>query len=97
LENQVIVPTTATRHGPSGDFVWVLQADKTVKATPVRVGPGTAETVSITSGLKAGETVITEGGDRLREGAKVNLPGQRPKAGGAGGHRRRGGRAPAAG
>ncbi len=97
LQNQVIVPTTATRHGPAGDFVWVLQADKTVKARPVVLGPGTAETVSIASGLKVGETVITEGGDRLREGAKVTLPGQRPNAGGAGGRRHRSGGASAAG
>lgn len=74
LQNQIIVPTTATRHGPQGDFVWVLQPDKTVKARPVTVGPGTAETVSIAAGLKVGETVITAGGDRLREGSKVVLP-----------------------
>jgi multidrug efflux system membrane fusion protein len=85
LTNQVIVPTTATRHGPQGDFVWVLQPDQTVKARTVVVGPGTAETVSIVSGLKAGETVITEGGDRLRDGGKVVLPGQKPSAGGKGG------------
>jgi len=97
LVGQVIVPTTATRHGPQGDFVWVLQPGGTVKARTVTVGPGTGETVSIVSGLKAGETVITEGGDRLREGAKVVLPGQRPGSGGRGGaagghgHRRRGG------
>ena len=84
LENQVVVPATAVRHGPQGDFVWVLQPDKTVKARTVKVGPGTTETVSIASGLQIGETVITDGGDRLREGAKVVLPGQRP-AGGAGG------------
>ncbi len=74
LQNQIIVPTTATRHGPQGDFAWVLQPDKTVKARPVTVGPGTAETVSIVSGLKRGETVVTAGGDRLREGSKVVLP-----------------------
>ena len=74
LQNQVIVPTTATRHGPQGDFVWVLQPDKTVKARPVTVGPGTPETVSIVSGLRPGEVVITDGGDKLREGAKVILP-----------------------
>jgi len=90
LENQVIVPTTATRHGPQGDFVWVLQPDQTVKAVPVKVGPGTAETVSIVSGLNVGQTVITEGGDRLRAGGRVTLPGQRPSHG-AGGHRRHGG------
>ncbi|MDQ2859756.1 MAG: MdtA/MuxA family multidrug efflux RND transporter periplasmic adaptor subunit [Pseudomonadota bacterium] len=97
LQNQVIVPTTATRHGPQGDFVWVLQPDRTVKAAPVKVGPGTAETVSIASGLNAGQTVITEGGDRLREGAKVTLPGQRPAAGFGGRGHHHGGGAPAAG
>jgi multidrug efflux system membrane fusion protein len=60
-----------------------------VKVRAVTVGPGTDETVSITKGLAAGETVITEGGDRLRDGAKVALPGQRPP--GAGGRRRHGG------
>jgi multidrug efflux system membrane fusion protein len=89
LKNQVIVPTTAIRHGPQGDFVYVLQPGQTVKVRAVTVGPGTDETVSITKGLAAGETVITEGGDRLRDGAKVALPGQRPP--GAGGRRRHGG------
>ena len=78
LQSQVIVPTTAIRHGPQGDFVWVLQPDKTAKSRPVNVGPGTAETVSVASGLQIGETVITDGGDRLKDGAKVTLPGQRP-------------------
>ena len=74
LHNQVIVPSTAVRHGPHGDFVWVLQPDKTVKQRPVTSGPGTGETTSIVSGLSAGETVITDGGDRLRDGASVTLP-----------------------
>jgi membrane fusion protein, multidrug efflux system len=100
LENQVIVPATAVRHGPQGDFVWVLQPDKTAKSRPVKVGPGTAETVSIASGLQVGETVITDGGDRLKDGAKVTLPGQRPGFGaGGGGHHRHpgGGGAPSTG
>jgi multidrug efflux system membrane fusion protein len=94
LRSQVTVPATAVRHGPQGDFVWVLQADHTVKQRPVKVGPGTGEVFSIASGLNAGETVITEGGDRLRDGGKVTLPGERPQTGGPGGRRggRRGGR-----
>jgi multidrug efflux system membrane fusion protein len=82
LENQVIVPTTAVRHGPAGDYVWVLQPNRTVKQRTIKTGPGTAETVSIASGLQAGESVITDGGDRLRDGAPVILPGQRGGAGG---------------
>jgi multidrug efflux system membrane fusion protein len=95
LQGQVIVPTTAVHHGPQGDFVWVLQPGQTVKSRPVKTGAGTAETVSISSGLQAGETVITDGGDRLRDGAKVVLPGQRPNPGGLAGqhHHRRGGAA----
>src|SRR5579863_6185449 len=81
LKNQVIVPTTAIRHGPQGDFVWVLQPDDTVKERLVKSGPGAGETTSIASGLAAGETVITEGGDRLRDGAPVSLP--IPRAAGA--------------
>ncbi|HZL01136.1 MAG TPA: efflux RND transporter periplasmic adaptor subunit [Caulobacteraceae bacterium] len=95
LQRQVTVPTTAVRHGPQGDYVWLLQPDKTVKSGLVKVGPGTAETVSITSGLAVGQSVITDGGDRLRDGAKVVLPGQRPAGGAAAaaghGHHRRGG------
>ncbi len=81
LKSQTIVPTTAVRHGPKGDYVWVLQPNRTVKARPVKVGPGTPETVSLATGLAVGETVITDGGDRLREGGKVVLPG--PRTGGA--------------
>jgi membrane fusion protein, multidrug efflux system len=91
LQNQVIVPTTAVRHGPNGDYVWVLQSDRTVRQRPVKTGPATAETVSIASGLQAGETVITDGGDRLRDGAPVILPGQGGGYGGRGGHGHRGG------
>jgi multidrug efflux system membrane fusion protein len=85
LSQQVIVPTTAVRHGPQGDFVYVLQPGQVVRVRLVKTGPGTGETSSIASGLKAGETVITEGGDRLRDGARVNLPGRPAPSGGHGG------------
>ena len=75
LHNVVVVPVTAVRTGPDGDFVWVLQPDKTVKKRKVTRGPGAPTVTSITQGLSPGEKVITEGGDRLTEGAKVTLPG----------------------
>jgi len=96
LKNQVIVPTTAVRHGPDGDFVWVLQPGNTVKSTIVKTGPGTGETTSIASGLTAGQTVITDGGDRLRDGASVTLPRGAAGAGGAA-PAHRGGKGAAAG
>jgi multidrug efflux system membrane fusion protein len=92
LCNAVVVPTTAVRHGSQGDFVYTLQPGNTAKMVIVKTGPGSGETVSIASGLNGGETVITEGGDRLRDGAPVNLPGQRPPGSGfSGGRRGRGG------
>ena len=94
LLNQIVVPTTAVRHGPKGDYVWLLQPDRTVKEREIVVGPGTPETVSIASGLSVGDVVITAGGDRLRDGASVVLPGQDPAEGpnrGRRGSRRRGG------
>ena len=78
LCNQIIVPTTAVRHGSTGDYVYTVQPDKTAKVQYVKTGPGTPETISIQSGVQVGQTVITEGGDRLRDGSPVLLPGDDP-------------------
>src|SRR6185437_3115733 len=78
LRNAVVVPVTAVRTGPQGDFVWILQPDKTVTRRGVTRGPGTPTMTSIVQGLSPGERVITEGGDRLTEGARVQLPGDSP-------------------
>jgi multidrug efflux system membrane fusion protein len=91
IPNAAIVPAAAVRHGPQGDFVWVVQPNRTAHMQLVKVGPSLGEQASIQSGLSAGSSVITEGGDRLREGAPVTLPGQRPSFGGPGGFRGRGG------
>jgi multidrug efflux system membrane fusion protein len=76
LCNAVVVPATAVRHGSQGDYVFTVGQDRIAHMVMVTTGPGTGETVSITKGLNGGETVITEGGDRLRDGSQVNLPGQ---------------------
>ena len=81
LCNTVVVPATAVRHGSQGDFVFTVGQDGATHQSiahqvMVTTGPGTGETVSISKGLNGGETVITEGGDRLRDGSPVNLPGQ---------------------
>ena len=77
LKDAVVVPVTAVRTGPKGDFVWKLNPDRTVTQVAVVRGPGTPTTTSIVQGLGAGTRVITEGGDRLTEGASVQLPGDR--------------------
>jgi multidrug efflux system membrane fusion protein len=87
IRNAVTVPVTALRHGSNGDFVYVLNPQtKTVALRNVKRGQANAERIQVTEGLEGGETVITEGADRLKDGAKVTLPGDRPAgAGGRGG------------
>ncbi|MNU52275.1 Multidrug resistance protein MdtA precursor [compost metagenome] len=86
ITGAVLVPVTALRHSNNGDFVYVLKADKTVTVRMVTRGQATTDMVEIRAGLEAGEQVITEGADRLKEGAKVTLAGDKPAmgAGGAG-------------
>jgi multidrug efflux system membrane fusion protein len=84
LTDQVIMPNSAVRRGaPNGvatTFVYIVNADHTVTVRPVTLGVVDAETVAVTAGLKPGEMVVTEGGDRLRDGAEVQVPGATPPA-----------------
>jgi len=83
IDNAVVVPVTAVRLGATGDFVFVLNtAERTVSVRPVTRGQATGEKIAIASGLKAGEQVITEGADRLKEGSRVSLAGDAPRGGG---------------
>lgn len=84
IKGAIVVPATAVRQSSDGSFVWLLNSDQTVKKTPVKTGQATGVQVQITEGLKAGDKVITEGGDRLRDGGKVQLPGARPAGQGKG-------------
>ncbi len=91
VKDAVVVPVAAVRHGGTGDYVFVLNDDRTVALRPVTRGQATADKVQIATGLQVGERVITEGADRLRDGSRVVLPGDAPAAGrrGEGAGRRR--------
>lgn len=96
VSNAITVPPSAVRTGPDGDFVWLLKPDRTVTQRVVKTGVNTADKIQVTSGLAVGDTVVTDGGDRLTEGAKVALPGDNPQQSAGGGkaggkHHRRGG------
>jgi multidrug efflux system membrane fusion protein len=77
LANAATIPVTAVRHGTQGDFVFLLQPDKTVKLQTVKLGPANGDKIAILSGVKVGETVVTEGADNLEDGSKVTLPGDK--------------------
>jgi multidrug efflux system membrane fusion protein len=89
LKQAVTVPVTAIRHGAQGDFVFILTPEQTARLQLVKLGPSDGTRTVVTEGVKAGETVITEGADRIDDGAHVNLPGQRGMRG-EGGWRGRG-------
>jgi multidrug efflux system membrane fusion protein len=77
----IVVPVTAVRTGPTGSYVYVINEDRTVTMRPVKRGESTVELAAITEGLEPGEKVVTEGGDRLKDGAQVLLQGDKPSAG----------------
>ena len=80
LRDVVIVPTAAVQRGAQGMFVYVVKADKTVELRPVTLGPLDGQRQSISNGLRSGETVVTDGVDRLRPGAQVEVAAARPEA-----------------
>ena len=73
-QGATVVPVTAVRRGAQGDFVYVIRDDRTVEQRPVQRGLADDRQVQIERGVAVGERVVTEGGDRLRDGARVQLP-----------------------
>ena len=78
LENAVVVPTQAVQTGQNGQFVYVVQPDQTVEMRPVITGIEQDGGTVIKSGVKVGETVVTDGQLRLVPGSKVNIKSPEP-------------------
>jgi multidrug efflux system membrane fusion protein len=73
LCDQVIVPNVAVQSGQQGTYVYVVDADSKVHNRPVTVRLALATESAIATGLAEGEQVVTDGTDRLVEGATVRL------------------------
>jgi len=71
-KDTVLVPTAAVQKSPQGNFAYVVNPDNTVTQRGITVGATEGDLSSITSGLTQGETVVTDGVDKLQPGAKVN-------------------------
>jgi membrane fusion protein, multidrug efflux system len=77
LHDQTWVPASAVERGAQGAFVYVVQKDAagmTVAMRSVTLGPQDGEHVAVTKGLNPGETVVTDGADRLHDGSDVVIP-----------------------
>jgi multidrug efflux system membrane fusion protein len=79
LRNAVTVPPAAVQRGAQGMFVYVVRPDQTVALRNVKLGPLDASRQAIVEGLAAGELVVTDGTDRLRPGAQVEVASARPE------------------
>jgi multidrug efflux system membrane fusion protein len=74
LRDATIVPSAAIQVGPNSEtFVYVVKNDNTVDVRNIKRGPdvGEGELTAVLSGLSPGETVVTDGVDKLQAGAKV--------------------------
>jgi multidrug efflux system membrane fusion protein len=82
LHDQTTIPGAAVHQGaPNGvltSFVYLVKPDSTVTVRPVKTGVVDGEQIAIAQGLATGDVVVTEGGDRLRDGATVILPAATP-------------------
>jgi multidrug efflux system membrane fusion protein len=72
----VIIPVAAIQQGPQGSFVFLVKDDQTVTVRPVTLGAAQEDNVAVKDGLSAGDVVVVEGADKLKEGSKVTLKGQ---------------------
>ena len=73
LKGVVLVPTAAVQFGVDGTFVYVMDGDKTVRIRSLKTGPGDENSTVITQGLAAGDRVVLEGTDRLKDGSAVEV------------------------
>ena len=70
-KNSTVVPTAAVLRGPQGTFVYAVNPDKTVLDKAVTVSLTQGDTTVITSGVNAGDMVVTDGQDKLQAGSHI--------------------------
>lgn len=84
LHGAILVPTPAVQSGAPGDYVYLVKPGNTVSVHKVTLGPNDGKHTVIRSGLAAGDTVVTDGMDRLSDGAKIEVAAaKQATAGGA--------------
>ena len=78
-----LVPTAAVQRSPKTTFVYVVKADETVEIRPVTLGATERDTVVVVAGVEPGETLVTDGVDKLQAGTKVKPRDESAAAGAA--------------
>jgi multidrug efflux system membrane fusion protein len=73
LQNATLVPSAAVQTGAPGAYVYLVNSDNTVSVQQVTTGPTDGTNTVITKGLKPGDVVVTDGVDRLSDGAAIAI------------------------
>ncbi len=71
LQGQTLVPSQAVQTGAPGSYVYLVNDDNTVSVQKVTIGPTDGVNTVITAGVSPGDEVVTDGVDRLADGAHV--------------------------
>jgi multidrug efflux system membrane fusion protein len=74
LKGVVRVPARAVQRGAPGSYVYLVDDQNTVSVHPIKLGAQDGDFFAAPSGLSGGDVVVTDGADRLRDGAKVSIP-----------------------
>ncbi len=75
LQGATLVPSQAVQTGTPGSYVYLVNSDNTVSVQVVKTGPTDGTNTVITDGLKPGDVVVTDGVDRLSDGASISIAG----------------------
>jgi membrane fusion protein, multidrug efflux system len=76
LADQTVIPSAAVQRGAPGTYVYVAKPDNSVEVRKIDIALQEGERVAVRQGLQPGERVVTDGVDRLRDGAKIVLLGR---------------------
>lgn len=72
-ESAPVIPRTAVLRDRSGATVILVGPDGTAQRREVELGPDVGRKVAVISGVSVGDMVVTEGLDRIRPGAKLEI------------------------
>jgi multidrug efflux system membrane fusion protein len=74
-KNNTVVPAAAIQRGPQGTYVFAVKPDKTAEMRNVTVSFSQGNFVAISQGITPGDTVVTDGQDKLQPGTHVEIRG----------------------
>ena len=73
IADAVTVPSAAVQQGTKGTFVYVIDGEGLARRREITLGPSDGERTQVLRGVKAGERIVLEGFDSVKDGEKVKI------------------------